>query len=58
MAVMGRKKQMVGRIMQRQKNIRAERDKEAERQWSEANKEITPEDNAERIKKLKEAGLL
>lgn len=55
---MGRKKQMVRQIIERQRGQRAERDREAEQKWAEANKEISPEDDAERIRKLKEAGLL
>lgn len=58
MAVMGRKKAMVRQIIERQRNKRKENDKEAEKKWAETNKEITPEDDADRIKRLKEAGLL
>lgn len=58
MAVMGRKKAMVRQIIENQRGKRRERDKEAEKKWADANKEITPEDDAERIKRLKEAGLL
>lgn len=58
MAVMGRKKAMVRQIIERQRNKRKEKDKEAEKKWADSTKEITPEDDAERIKKLKEAGLL
>lgn len=55
---MGRKKQMVRQIIELQRNKRKEQDKDAEKKWSDLNREITAEDNALRIAKLKEAGLL
>lgn len=58
MAIMGRKKQMVRQIIELQRNKRKEQDKDAEKKWSDLNREITAEDNALRIAKLKEAGLL
>lgn len=58
MAIMGRKKQMVRQIIELQRNKRKEQDKDAEKKWSDLNKEITAEDDALRIAKLKEAGLL
>lgn len=58
MAIMGRKRAMVRQIIERQRNQRNANDKEAEKKWADSNKEISPEDDADRIKKLKEAGLL
>lgn len=58
MAIMGRKKAMFRQIIENNRNKRKEQDKDAEKKWSDLNKEITAEDDALRIAKLKEAGLL
>ena len=55
---MGRKKQMVAHmIANREAKERATLDKRRE-QEEQAKKEITPEEHAERMKKLREMGLI
>ena len=55
---MGRKKKLFGRIVENNRAKKRDLDKEADERMKQKEEEITPKEHEERLKALKEAGLI
>lgn len=55
---MGRKKKLFGRIVENQRAKKKDAENEAKQHMKDKEKEITPQEHEERLKALREAGLI